>query len=242
MSSQTDPIKLELMTHVERAVRPVMASLAKKMRMRKELLGHLTELYEQELARSGDGRLAARSAIERLGEPGELTSNLQATASWFEKWEAGTGAQLWPRKGESVVHHAVRMAGCVGAWASCWSLLIVGLIILYGQASDRPLSSWVVTFGSQIVGWTAAAFAVALLLHLLLSLVRAKRWLLSMVLIAATGLIPLAVAMLLGGITEASRGWPAMILVPAIFLGVATQLEHARRIRAEWTDLAIDVE
>ena len=48
----------ELMVLVERAVRPVPVGPRQKLRMREELLAHLTEVYEEERARLGDDRVA----------------------------------------------------------------------------------------------------------------------------------------------------------------------------------------
>jgi hypothetical protein len=78
----------ELMTHVERAVRPVRAGSSRKLRMREELLTHLTVIYEEERVRLGDNALALRQAVQRFGDPTQLTKELQATVPRYERFLA----------------------------------------------------------------------------------------------------------------------------------------------------------
>jgi hypothetical protein len=68
-----------LMVEVERAVRPVRASQARKLRMREELLAHLTAIFEEEAARCGDEQNALSQAKQRFGDPRELACELQQT-------------------------------------------------------------------------------------------------------------------------------------------------------------------
>ncbi len=44
-------LRLEQMRIVERAVRPLRAQIARKRKMREELLAHLSEIYEEEYQR-----------------------------------------------------------------------------------------------------------------------------------------------------------------------------------------------
>ena len=81
----------ELMIQVERAVRPVQASPARKRRMRQELHAHLTGIFEEEKARGDDEPLALARALQRFGDPAELTRELQASVPLPDRWEG------WPR-------------------------------------------------------------------------------------------------------------------------------------------------
>ena len=72
-----DVILRELKTVVERAVRPVRATMTRKRRMREELLAHLTAIFEEEAERLGNEQAALEQAKERFGDPGELTTQLQ---------------------------------------------------------------------------------------------------------------------------------------------------------------------
>jgi len=74
----------ELMIHVERIVRPVRADWS-KARMRRELLEHLEAAFEEERGRGLDERAALVEAKRRLGEPADLTRELQGSVSRFER-------------------------------------------------------------------------------------------------------------------------------------------------------------
>jgi hypothetical protein len=75
----------DLMVHVERAVRPVRANERRKLAMRRELLAHLTAIYDEEKARHSDDPAALRAALERFGEPAVLTRDLQAAVPLAER-------------------------------------------------------------------------------------------------------------------------------------------------------------
>src|SRR5262249_23836678 len=62
---------------VERVVRPVRASAARKRRMREELLAHVTAVFEEESAKLGDERVALERTGQRFGNADELTGQMQ---------------------------------------------------------------------------------------------------------------------------------------------------------------------
>ena len=66
-----------LAKRVERIVAPLAASRGRKELMYEELLAHLHEAYEQELAQSADDDAAAEASLRRLGDGVELAANLQ---------------------------------------------------------------------------------------------------------------------------------------------------------------------
>jgi hypothetical protein len=100
----------ELRIHIERIVRPIGASPRRKLRMREELLAHLTAIVEEE------GSL--ERALTRFGDPQEIRRELQAAVPWRERlahtplisdrWRVFAG---WahPRAGERPVRHALRI-------------------------------------------------------------------------------------------------------------------------------------
>jgi hypothetical protein len=97
----------ELMVPVERAVRPVRATAARKRRMRQELLAHLTGLFEEERARGGDQATAVSRAVERFGDPTNLGRELQDSVPLPEVFFV----RLFLRKpGERKKAHALRLA------------------------------------------------------------------------------------------------------------------------------------
>ena len=75
----------DMMTHVEKIVRPVRAIQSRKLRMRRELLTHLQSALGEELARGIEESTALELAKQRLGEPAELTLSLQKTVPWIER-------------------------------------------------------------------------------------------------------------------------------------------------------------
>jgi len=67
---------MHLKTMVERVVRPLPASAARKWRMREELLAHVTAVFEEEVARLGNEEAALERTGQRFGNPDELTGQL----------------------------------------------------------------------------------------------------------------------------------------------------------------------
>ena len=74
----------DLRSHVERAVRPVQATRRRKLEMREELLAHLQDIYDEELARSNGDSVAQQAAIERFGPAAALSQQLAASVPWYD--------------------------------------------------------------------------------------------------------------------------------------------------------------
>ena len=128
---------------VERVVRPVQASIARKRKMREELLAHVSGVFEVEAARLGDERRALEQTSLRFGRADDLMSQLQQsvpTSDWFRRWWEG-------QPEETALRAGVRIAGLttcfglvvffsawwVGGWASVWPaevLLLCGAAVL----------------------------------------------------------------------------------------------------------------
>lgn len=77
----------QLRIAVERVVRPIRAGRKRKLQMREELLGHLTAVFEEELAGQTDEAAAVAQAVTRLGEPATLTRELQQSVPWLDRVE-----------------------------------------------------------------------------------------------------------------------------------------------------------
>ena len=102
-----DVILQELKRVVERAVRPVRATMARKRRMREELLAHLVAIFEEEAGKLGDEQAALEQAKQRFGDPRELTGQLQQAVPWLDRFRSileNMGCQ----PGESAWHLAGR--------------------------------------------------------------------------------------------------------------------------------------
>lgn len=108
----------ELMVHVERAVRAVHASPARKRRMRQELLAHLRGLVEEEKARGVDEGQALARALQRFGDPAGLSLDLQASVPRLERW---LSRLFYRGPGESGLRYGARIAA-LGA-----AIVFVGL-------------------------------------------------------------------------------------------------------------------
>jgi hypothetical protein len=119
-----------LRREVERVVRPIVASEPSKNRMREELLAHLTELYDQELAGSGNEQLATAAALARFGDPSELRQELQQTIPLLERilW-ARLPLRNWTqrRPGESAERHLWR----VTRWQIVLMTAFIALLTLF---------------------------------------------------------------------------------------------------------------
>ncbi len=127
----------DLKIYVERAVRPVVAENSTKIKMREELFAHVQDVYEQELKRLGDQQAAVARTVERMGEPAELTAELQSSISRLERFEAHYNAWFARRAGETRLRHALRL--------SLLHLFFISLLIGVVMLARLP----------EIVQWTA---------------------------------------------------------------------------------------
>jgi hypothetical protein len=107
---------------VERAVRPVRASFARKNRMRQELLAHVGDVFDEEVARDKDEPAALERTARRFGDPAELTGSLQASVPTSDALERFVD-WLWYRPGEATVWRALRHG----------LLVTLGAVLLLGQ-------------------------------------------------------------------------------------------------------------
>jgi hypothetical protein len=71
-----EPTRTHLKIMVERAVRPVPVGTTRKLRIREELLAHVTAVFEEEVTRLGDEPAALQRTQERFGNPDELAGQL----------------------------------------------------------------------------------------------------------------------------------------------------------------------
>jgi hypothetical protein len=109
---------------VERVVRPIRASTWRKNQMREELLAHLEGLLAEEKTRRGDDVDTVRRARARFGEPGQLTTELQATVPRWERW-------AWvPVPG---LERSRRRPGeTLGAYQRRWNVGMTYLVLVWG--------------------------------------------------------------------------------------------------------------
>jgi hypothetical protein len=116
---------------VERAVRPVRASTSRKWKIREELLAHVSGVFEEELAKLGDGQAALERTAKRFGDPAEVTGQLQgsvpASDAIVRFWEG--------RPGESTLRAPLRYVCVIAAPG-----LVIFPAVLVVAGWDRPWS------------------------------------------------------------------------------------------------------
>ena len=148
-----DTVLNELKIVVERAVRPVRATMARKRKMREELLAHLVSIFEEEVGKLGNEQAALEQAKQRFGDPKELTPELQGSVSRWEQMGflvERYNFQPW----EPVRRLAVMSVLCMGLTTA--AMLAAGVIIcvLRGRTSELGMISHVsLVMGVVITGF-----------------------------------------------------------------------------------------
>jgi hypothetical protein len=111
---------------VERTVRPVLASVTRKRKMREELLAHVSAVFEEESAKLADEPAALARTQERFGPAAELTVLLQASVPRVDCIDRFAENLVGYPSRESALRRAVRLATVVGAF----SFVFLGIAIL----------------------------------------------------------------------------------------------------------------
>ena len=155
----------EFMVVVERAVRPVQAGPNRKVRMREELLAHLTSTFVEELAHLGDESAARAEAIKRFGDPEALTVELQNTLNWSDRVDARLNRAFGWRPGESALKVSARTAGVVALMVL--PFLPLTLVPTVGRRPDDPTvptaAAFLRLFGGVLVCVPLMVFALSMI-------------------------------------------------------------------------------
>jgi hypothetical protein len=227
----------QLKTLVERAVRPVRASQSRKQRMREELLAHVTAVFDEEAAQSGDERLALKQTERRFGNPAELTLQLQESLSTSDRW-ARFQEDIFLGTGVSTLRLAFRDAalgllpatflltsfyfqGRMAEWilAMAWPVLAFVCVFLVAGMRDAM-------FGSGGRSWRKAALVGVAAWSLIPSVVFAScltfsgNWRSSVV-----GVLPIL---------------PLGLLAPVALVIATYTFTAAARKQQEWASLMLD--
>lgn len=119
-NEQVDPqCEHALRVAVERVVRPVYADEARKMRMRNELYAHALDAFRHERGRGVAAAQAIAAAVDRLGEPAELTAELQADTPWGSRYGA-------------FIEQMTRRKAATPRWRFAAWMAFIGMIIVPG--------------------------------------------------------------------------------------------------------------
>ena len=132
--------RLMQMRFVEGIVRPVRASTSRKRKMRDELLTHLSAIYDEELARLHDPEAAFQVAVERFGEPGELTREMERVLPASARLDYYRERWLAWRAPESVASYLRRVSIRVTAVFAAIVAILAGAAV-WSNGWDR--SDWV---------------------------------------------------------------------------------------------------
>lgn len=81
-----------LKVFVERIVRPIAATIPRKLRMREELLAHLIAVYYDESSKLPDEQLTLSRTQERFGDSTQIRSQLQESIPLQDQWAAYVAA------------------------------------------------------------------------------------------------------------------------------------------------------
>jgi hypothetical protein len=148
---------------VERAVRPVQASFARKRKMREELLAHVVGVFEEESARLRDEQAALARTQERFGQAAELTGQLQASVPPGDRFERSVENFLGG-SGHSALRLAARFASALGVLTSVMLGIMILIQVLRGQGSEWLTVARVPSLLAPL--WSAfVAFSGTLLIH-----------------------------------------------------------------------------
>jgi ATP-dependent Clp protease ATP-binding subunit ClpC len=244
-----EPTLTHLKIIVERAVRPVRASVFRKRKMREELLAHVRGVFEEE-ARLGDEQAALARAQERFGQAAELTGELQASVPRGDDITRFAENLLYG-PGESALRVAAQAAAAVGAV----SFVPLGITILIkglsGQGSEWLTVARVPSVLAPLLG-AFFAFCATLLYHgmrqalvgaagrswVRAGLIAAAAWL---IIPAMTFAVCLAVsADIQGSFWDAVPLLPHGVLAPVVLVTVTCLVGSECRHDRDWASLRID--
>lgn len=125
-----EPALSQLKILVERVVRPVRANFGRKRKMREELLGHVSGVFEEEFAKLRDERLALERTAQRLGPSAELTEQLEAAVPAGDVIDRLLSGQ----PGESTLRAATRLAA--------WNLALGVLVFITATFLSGLVTVW----------------------------------------------------------------------------------------------------
>lgn len=230
-----DSTLTQLKILVERAVRPLCASLHRKRKMREELLGHVSAVFEEEQARLNDEHAALAQTAARFGDAAEVTHQLQESIPARDAirrfWEGPPG--------EPALRSAVRIAWATSVVAV---IVFVALLALSGSVSDWPRDAFIVCVYSMFA-LPMYLFGVTLLTDRLEKALHGERRSTWKTVLLVLGSWLLIMAWVLGPV---DWDWTALLiglwLSPMAVLpwALAKSAVLRRAYAEEWANLSID--
>lgn len=150
----------QLKTIVERAVRPVRATVSRKRRMREELLAHLVTVFEDEAQRLGDEKAAIARAAERFGDPAELAGQLRQTVPRLDRLHSRLDEAFALHSGESLLRFVGRQSALVFLGYAAALILMMPVLAIRGRLGEMGLILHVVAVAAVFVAAFSSAFVL----------------------------------------------------------------------------------
>ena len=230
----------QLKTLVERAVRPVRASMSRKLKMREELLAHVTAVFEEEAARLGDEQAALERTAQRFGNPAELTGQLQVsvpTSDFLQRFLEGMAL----RTDESTLRRSVRFA--VVTFFVCAVYLLPAFFV------QSRLTGWAVILAFQTTAFYFAFHSDLMRQALDLDGAKGRLWRRAAVIAASSSFLISGVTIGLvltfsgdvrSSLTDVLPLLPAAVLTPVAFVVPVDCFAAELRAHREWMSLPIN--
>jgi hypothetical protein len=227
---------------VERVVRPVRASMSRKLKMREEMLAHLSAVFDEEAAAGLDNEQAAlQRAAHRFGNPAELTGHLQVSvpaSDFLLRFLEGMAL----RTDESTLRRGVRFAVV--------TFLVCAVYSLPAFLVQIRLTSWAVFLAFETTAFYFAFHSDLMRQALDLDGTRERLWRRGVALIAAASSFLISgVTIGLGltlsgdlhsGLTDALPLLPAVVLTSAAFMIPVDLFAAELRSHRKWMSLQIN--
>lgn len=246
-----DAIQRELKIVVERAVRPVPATIARKRKMREELLAHLVSIFEEELGRLGDEQAALDQAKQRFGDPKELTSQLQESVSRWEGFHIFLEKRSRYEPGQPVLrlvrlHVLLALAG----YAMVILLALIPVSMMRGRQSELGAIMEILFVVAAVIALLSFV-SVLLVDRMALALCRecskpAMRRI-ALYSLLSLPILPLSTLLLYWGLgLGLAATWHAVrlacgmaLLIPVLVMTIARLLAEEQRYIEDWASLEI---
>jgi len=222
-----DATLTELKVVVERAVRPVRATMARKHRMREELLAHLVATFEEEAKHRADEQAALEQAKRRFGDPRGLTTQLQQAVPRWDRYRSIL-ENMGYRTTESAWHlagkHFVVLLLIYLLWVPTWTLV-------FGKLPNMELAEVRYLVAFVLVG----AVLLGALHNVIVSVVLAP--LLNKIgpVLASTLRGRIVLAVLCGLVALCGLVLPAFFGAAVLFILMARQAAKEWRYQQAWT-------
>lgn len=246
----TTDVNTGLKMIVERAVRPVKATLERKKKMREEMLAHVTAVFEEERSKGTSEETALKRTSERFGHPLHIAEELQQTVPRYERPFLLVERITLPRPGEPTFHYAARTAVFISLIHVASQLVF---LFPFAIAKGEPYHIGILwrTIFTIGVGAGLLTFAFILMSATLQDALfrREKRsygiaFLITLISVATPSIIVFPLYCIVTGdihwsVHATVRAMVVSPLIPFILFITCWKFDQERRYRQEWASLSL---